>query len=137
VSGTVVVAVNLADTKVGQSFSDTWRFVPRCRKGACSTILERAFTKTRFLLRRAGSRYSGVERYEGAFFCNGRRYVRGASNVGRWSISVTRSRSRRGATVATSIKGSGSIVGRSHVELPCPQVTSREGFTFSGARIVR
>ena len=128
--GRIVVAQNLADTKVGDRVADTWVFRPVCAAGSCDVRLTRRSQRRAFRLRRKPDSYAGSERYDGTFVCNGREYPRASTYITTWVVYVTRSRNGR----ATAIKGVGGIVGRSPTGLPCAQIVSQEAVTFTATR---
>jgi hypothetical protein len=131
VSLVFTVAQGLANRKVADRVSETWRFRPRCRKGACAVELRRGARP--LVLRLRGSTYHGTRAFEGAFFCDGKTYERGAVYVESWSIRVVRSKPGARGRTATRIAGVGATVGRSKDGVPCAPVSSRERVELKGA----
>jgi hypothetical protein len=125
------VAEGLRDRVVGQRVLETWRFRPRCARGACHVELVRAGRKV--LLRRSRSRYAGTAAFVGSVTCNGQTYATGTSYVENWIVRVVRSASGPRGRRAIRIAGVGVTAGRSNDSASCdPPVVSRESVALSG-----
>jgi hypothetical protein len=125
------VADGLHDREVGQRVTETWRFRPRCSRGACAVELRRHGRSV--LLRRSGRVYSGTRTYRGPFFCGGLTYPRATTYVENWTVRVTRGGPGANGRRALAIAGTGGTVGQSAENLPCAPVVSRERVELTGS----
>lgn len=131
VTGRYVVAENLRDRNVGDTFTERWTFSRRCKGSVCDVRLRR-FGRT-IVLTRTRNSWTGTERFTGRFYCGDRVYPAGTDYVAQWTVVATRTALRSGRPVVTRFRGVGATIGRSRDGIPCARVTSREGVTFTAA----
>jgi serine/threonine-protein kinase len=132
-TATIERVVNVLSEQPGDTFTDTWTFVPTCASGLCDVTLRRAFTGTRFTLTPSedGRTYTGSEGFKGPLHCPDRTYDEGSTYLGEWTVRIAEVDAAADPPQATRLEGRARIDGVSDEQPGCPVQRSVEVFTFT------
>ncbi len=137
-AGRVTSAYNVRGEHTGQKVIRIWRFLPRCRTGACSRILliRRRARGTDWVIlhRRRDGSYLGRGSFPAPLSCAGRIYPRGERVPFTITVTVTAAQLKNGVLVATRVTGTYLNTYRFN-RTPCVAMLGRDAARYHGHAI--